>query len=104
VNVLGKRSPLMLAVALEQIRRARGLGLADELRMERGMMRHCFHLRPGAAETLGHPVECVVPARRHQFAVDPHQRSGQSRPGQMLLRLVLLHGGPFAAGSPTYRS
>ena len=46
---LRKRSPLMLHVALEQIRRARSLPLADELRMERGMMHHCFHLRPGAA-------------------------------------------------------
>ena len=40
---LRRRSPLMLHVALEQIRRARGMGLADELRMERDLMRHCFH-------------------------------------------------------------
>jgi enoyl-CoA hydratase len=40
---LRQRSPLMLHVALEQIRRARGLGLADDLRMERDLMRHCFH-------------------------------------------------------------
>ena len=26
--------------------------LADDLRMERGLVRHCFHLRPGASETL----------------------------------------------------
>lgn len=43
---LRKRSPLMLHVALEQIRRARSMPLADELRMERDMMHHCFH-RPG---------------------------------------------------------
>lgn len=40
---LRKRSPLMLAVVLEQIRRARRMGLADDLRMERDMVRHCFH-------------------------------------------------------------
>jgi enoyl-CoA hydratase/carnithine racemase len=45
---LRRRSPLMLHVVLEQIRRARGMSLADDLRMERGMMHHCFHLRAGA--------------------------------------------------------
>ncbi len=49
---LRKRSPLMLSVVLEQIRRARKLTLAQDLRMERDMVRHCFHLRPGASETL----------------------------------------------------
>ena len=43
---LRKRSPLMLHVVLEQIRRARHMGLADDLRMERDMVRHCFFLRP----------------------------------------------------------
>ena len=46
--VLRKRSPLMLHVTLEQIRRARGMTLADDLRMERDMAHQCFHLRPGA--------------------------------------------------------
>lgn len=46
---LRKRSPLMLHVTLEQIRRARGMSLADDLRMERDMVYQCFHLRPGAA-------------------------------------------------------
>ena len=49
---LRKRSPLMLHVVFEQIRRARTLSLADDLRMERDMVRHCFHLRPGQSETL----------------------------------------------------
>ena len=40
---LHKRSPLMLAVTLEQIRRARQMNLSDELRMERDMVRHSFH-------------------------------------------------------------
>jgi enoyl-CoA hydratase len=43
--VLRQRSPLMLHVVLEQIRRARRMSLADDLRMERVMVRHCFHPR-----------------------------------------------------------
>ncbi|MEO5660475.1 MAG: enoyl-CoA hydratase/isomerase family protein [Polaromonas sp.] len=44
---LRKRSPLMLHVVLEQIRKARGMSLADDLRMERDMVYQCFHLRSG---------------------------------------------------------
>lgn len=40
---LRQRSPLMLHVTLEQVRRGRHLSLADDLRMERDMVRHCFH-------------------------------------------------------------
>jgi enoyl-CoA hydratase/carnithine racemase len=47
-HTLRHRSPLMLHVVLEQIRRARQMGLADDLRMERDMVHHCFHLRPVA--------------------------------------------------------
>ncbi len=43
LKALRQRSPLLLAVSLEQIRRGRTMGLADELRMERDMVRHCFH-------------------------------------------------------------
>ena len=51
--VLRKRSPLMLHVTLEQIRRARGMTLADDLRMERDMVHQCFHLRLAAeSETV----------------------------------------------------
>lgn len=49
---LRKRSPLMLHVVFEQIHRARGMSLAEDLRMERDMVRHCFHLRRGQSETL----------------------------------------------------
>ncbi len=42
-GVLRQRSPLMLHVVLAHIRRARRMGLADDLRMERGLVRHCFH-------------------------------------------------------------
>lgn len=51
---LRQRSPLMLHVTLEQIRRARHLSLADDLRMERDMVRHCFfprHLGRSGAQT-----------------------------------------------------
>ena len=52
-GALRSRSPLMQCVTLEQLRRGRTMALADVLRMERNMMRHCFHLRPGlASETL----------------------------------------------------
>ena len=51
--LLRKRSPLMLHVTLEQIRRARQMSLADDLRMERDMVHHCFYARPGtASETV----------------------------------------------------
>ena len=51
--VLRKRSPLMLHVTLEQIRRARTMTFTDDLRMERDMVWQCFHLRPGeASETV----------------------------------------------------
>jgi len=54
--MLAKRSPLMMAVTLEQLRRARTMTLAEDLRMERDLVRHCFHLRPGAA---GETVEGI---------------------------------------------
>jgi enoyl-CoA hydratase/carnithine racemase len=50
---LRQRSPLMLHVALAQIRRGRLMGLVDNLRMERDLVHNCFHLRPGtASETV----------------------------------------------------
>ena len=45
VKALRTHSPLMLQVTLEQIRRGAGMSLADELRMERDMVRHCFNTR-----------------------------------------------------------
>jgi enoyl-CoA hydratase len=52
-RALGRHSPLMMAVTLEQVRRARAMSLAEDLRMERDMVRHCFHLRRGAgSETV----------------------------------------------------
>lgn len=62
--LLRLRSPLMLAVTLEQVRRGRSMGLADTLRMERDMMRHCFyttHLgRSGAASETVEGIRALV--------------------------------------------
>ena len=44
-TALRKRSPLMLHVTLELIRRARTMNLADDLRLERDLVRHCFHTK-----------------------------------------------------------
>jgi enoyl-CoA hydratase/carnithine racemase len=57
---LRKRSPLMLHVTLEQIRRSRSMTLADDLRMERGMMHHCFHLRPGDRSETVEGIRALV--------------------------------------------
>ena len=45
VQALRTHSPLMLEVTLQQIRRGAQMNLADELRMERDMVRHCFNTR-----------------------------------------------------------
>lgn len=39
---MAKRSPLLMAVTLEQLRRCRALSVAECLRIERTMVRHCF--------------------------------------------------------------
>jgi enoyl-CoA hydratase/carnithine racemase len=45
LQALRTHAPLMLEVTLQQIRRGAGMRLADELRMERDMVRHCFNTR-----------------------------------------------------------
>jgi enoyl-CoA hydratase/carnithine racemase len=66
---LRKRSPLMLHVVLEQVRRARSMTLADDLRMERGMVRHCFftaHLgRSGAASETVEGIRALAVDKDH---------------------------------------
>jgi len=64
-KVLRQRSPLMLHVVLEQIRRARKLGLADDLRMERGLVRRCFHLRPGAQSETVEGIRALAVDKDH---------------------------------------
>lgn len=63
---LRKRSPLMLHVTLEQIRRARTMTLADDLRMERGLVRRSFHLRPGAASDTVEGIRALAIDKDHQ--------------------------------------
>jgi enoyl-CoA hydratase len=62
---LRQRSPLMLHVVLEQIRRARVLGLADNLRMERGLVHRCFNLRPGAASETVEGIRALAIDKDH---------------------------------------
>lgn len=57
---LRKRSPLMLHVALEQIRRARSMSLADDLRMERNMVHQCFHLNGSANSETVEGIRALV--------------------------------------------
>jgi len=64
LKALRQRSPLLLAVSLEQIRRGRTMGLSDELRMERDMVRHCFHadhlLRRGDQTDTAEGIRALV--------------------------------------------
>lgn len=58
-----KRSPLMQCVTLEQLRRGRAMGLGDVLRMERDMVRHCFHLRSVAASETVEGIRALAIAK-----------------------------------------
>ncbi|NIC40803.1 enoyl-CoA hydratase/isomerase family protein [Aquabacterium sp. A08] len=66
LEVLRTRSPLMLHVVLEQVRRARRMNLADDLRMERDLVRHCF--QTGHLQRSGTSSETVEGIRA--LAVD----------------------------------
>ena len=62
---LRKQSPLMLAVSLEQVRRARRMGLAADLRMERDLVHHCFHPRPGATSEAVEGIRALAVDKDH---------------------------------------
>ena len=72
---LRKRSPLMLHVALEHVRRAAGMTLAEDLRMERDMVRHCFHAehlgRSGAATDTVEGIRALVVDKDQQPRWNP---------------------------------
>ncbi len=70
-TLLRQRSPLMLHVVLEQIRRARSMGLADDLRMERDLVRRCFHLRPGARSETVEGIRALAVDKDHEPRWDP---------------------------------
>jgi len=72
---LRKRSPLMLHVVLEQVRRARGMALADDLRMERDLVRHCFqtaHLqRSGTSSETVEGIRALAVDKDHSPKWNP---------------------------------
>lgn len=71
---LASRSPLMVAVTLEQIGRARHMGLAEDLRMERDLVWHCFRPPNGAHElATGRPSCDAVEGIRALVIDKDHQ-------------------------------
>lgn len=68
-TTLRRRSPLMLHVVLEQIRRARDMSLAEDLRLERDMVQHCFytkHLkRSGASSETVEGIRALAVDKDH---------------------------------------
>lgn len=60
-----KRSPTMLAVTLALVRRARQLGLADDLRLERDLVHHCFHLRGAARSETVEGIRALAVDKDH---------------------------------------
>jgi enoyl-CoA hydratase/carnithine racemase len=65
LQTLRQRSPLMLHVVLEQVRRARAMGLADDLRMERDLVHHCFHLRAVADSDTVEGIRALAVDKDH---------------------------------------
>ncbi len=74
-KTLRQRSPLMLHVVLAQIRKARGMTLADDLRMERDMVQHCFdtrHLsRSGVSSETVEGIRALAVDKDHQPRWNP---------------------------------
>lgn len=69
-QTLRSRSPLMLHVVLEQIRRGRQMTLAQDLRMERDLVRHCFHTahlgRHGATSETVEGIRALAVDKDHR--------------------------------------
>jgi enoyl-CoA hydratase/carnithine racemase len=74
-KTLRHRSPLMVHVVLEQVRRARSMTLADDLRMERDLVQHCFytaHLdRSGASSETVEGIRALAVDKDHQPRWNP---------------------------------
>jgi enoyl-CoA hydratase/carnithine racemase len=64
-GLLRSRSPLMLHVVLELIRRCRQLDLAEDLRLERSLVRRCFSLRLGARSETVEGIRALVIDKDH---------------------------------------
>jgi len=73
--ILRQRSPLMLHVVLEQVRRARTMSLVDDLRMERDLVQHCFytvHLgRSGATSETVEGIRALAIAKDYKPQWNP---------------------------------
>ena len=78
--VLRKRSPLMLHVTLDQLRKARSMVLSDVLRMERDMVHQCFHLRPGAASETVEGIRALAVSKDYAPKWSP-ERIEDVKPG-----------------------
>ena len=60
-----KRSPTMMAVTLELVRRGRKLSLADDLRLERDLVHHSFHLRGAARSETVEGIRALAVDKDH---------------------------------------
>jgi hypothetical protein len=62
-------------VVLEQLRRGRSLSLADDLRLERDLVRHCFHTRhlsrSGASSETVEGIRALAIDKDHQPCWNP---------------------------------
>lgn len=83
---LRQRSPLMLHVVLQQIRRARSMTLADDLRMERDLVQHCFytaHLnRSGTGSETVEGIRALAIDKDHKPVWNP-ARIDDVKPGMV---------------------
>jgi enoyl-CoA hydratase len=76
---LTQASPLMVHVVLAQIRKARNMSLAEDLRMERDLVHHCFHLRERSETVEGIRALAIDKDHQPQWAhghlgeVAPHE-------------------------------
>lgn len=59
------RSPTMMAVTLELVRRGRRLSLADDLRLERDLVHHAFHLRGAARSETVEGIRALAVDKDH---------------------------------------
>ena len=64
-DILLQRSPTMLAVTLELVRRGRKLGLAEDLRLERDLVHHAFHLRGAARSETVEGIRALAVDKDH---------------------------------------
>ena len=72
---LQKNSPLMLAVTLAQIRKARSMSLADDLRMERDMVFHAFAGTPKRHSDTVEGIRALVIDKDHRPQWQPARLS-----------------------------